>query len=103
MNSKTVGYDRCSQGKTLNGFNGVLSVRGGALPDTNSAPQKQTGIVKYGRLTTVFASARAAFTLIELLVVTSQHCRCFLTQTVFASTKTFSLFLTLRRPAGYGG
>ena len=43
------------------------------------------------------------FTLIELLVVISQHCRCFLTQTVFASAKTYSLFLTLRRPAGYGG
>ena len=33
------------------------------------------------------------FTLIELLVVASQYCRCFLTQTVFASAKTYSLFL----------
>ena len=43
------------------------------------------------------------FTLIELLVVTSQHCRHFIHNSCFASAKTFSLFLTLRRPAGYGG
>ena len=43
------------------------------------------------------------FTLIELLVVTSQHCRHFIHNAVFASAKTYSLFLTLRRPAGYGG
>ena len=30
-------------------------------------------------------------------------CRHFITQTVFAPAKTCSLFLTLRRPAGYGG
>ena len=33
------------------------------------------------------------FTLIELLVVTSQHCRHFIHNAVFASAKTFSLFL----------
>ena len=44
-----------------------------------------------------------SFTLIELLVVTSQHCRHFIHNAVFASAKTYSLFLTLRRPAGYGG
>ena len=43
------------------------------------------------------------FTLIELLVVTSQHCRHFIHNSCFASAKTYSLFLTLRRPAGYGG
>ncbi len=34
-----------------------------------------------------------SFTLIELLVVTSQHCRHFIHNAVFASAKTFSLFL----------
>ena len=36
---------------------------------------------------------RSAFTLIELLVVTSQHCRHFIHNAVFASAKTYSLFL----------
>ena len=34
-----------------------------------------------------------SFTLIELLVVTSQHCRHFIHNAVFASAKTYSLFL----------
>ena len=36
---------------------------------------------------------RHRFTLIELLVVTSQHCRHFIHNAVFASAKTYSLFL----------
>ena len=36
---------------------------------------------------------KRCFTLIELLVVTSQHCRHFIHNAVFASAKTFSLFL----------
>ena len=44
-----------------------------------------------------------SFTLIELLVVTSQHCRHLIHNSCFASAKQNSLFLTLRRPAGYGG
>ena len=46
---------------------------------------------------------KRSFTLIELLVITAQHCRHFIHNSCFASAKTFSLFLTLRRPAGYGG
>ena len=34
-----------------------------------------------------------SFTLIELLVVTSQHCRHFIHNAVFAAAKTYSLFL----------
>ena len=41
--------------------------------------------------------------LIELKEVIPQFCRRFITQTVFAPAKQNSLFLTLRRPAGYGG
>ena len=46
---------------------------------------------------------QCCFTLKELLVVTSQHCRHFIHNSCFASAKQNSLFLTLRRPAGYGG
>ncbi len=43
------------------------------------------------------------FTLIELLVVTSQHCRYFIHNAVFASAKTFSLFLKRREGCGERG
>ena len=43
------------------------------------------------------------FTLIELFAVTLQHCRHITQYAVFASAKQNSLFLTLRRPACYGG
>ena len=40
---------------------------------------------------------------VKLLVGTSQHCRHFIHNSCFASAKQNSLFLTLLRPAGYGG
>ena len=49
------------------------------------------------------AYKQKSFALIELLAVISQHCRCFLTQTVFASAKTFSLFLKRREGCGERG
>ncbi|MBR4075948.1 MAG: hypothetical protein IKK25_03705, partial [Lentisphaeria bacterium] len=43
------------------------------------------------------------FTLIELFAVISRLYRHITQHAVFASAKQNSLFLTLRRPAGYGG
>ena len=43
------------------------------------------------------------FSLTKLPVITSQLCRNITQQTVFAPANQNSLFLTLRRPAGYGG
>ena len=45
-----------------------------------------------------------AFTLTKLLIIfSSQHCRHFITQTVFAPAKTFSLFLKRREGCGERG
>ena len=46
---------------------------------------------------------KSTFELIEFYAGVFCVCRHFITQTVFAPAKTFSLFLTLLRPAGYGG
>ena len=43
------------------------------------------------------------FSFAELVDITSQFCRHFIHNAFFAPAKTFSLFLTIRRPAGYGG